>query len=72
MSKNNDAPQRLERALQQTEADADASLKSLQAASRALKRLRSVVNEGNLREVRSAVAAAEQTVDALSGRLPKP
>lgn len=65
MTKNNDPPEHLERAVQHTEADADASLKSLQAASRALKRLRSVVNEGNLREVRSALAAAEQTVDVL-------
>jgi hypothetical protein len=51
--------------LQQTEADADASLKSAAAASRSLKRLRAVVHDGNLRELRSDLAAAEQTVEAL-------
>jgi hypothetical protein len=65
MSKTNDASQPLERALQQTEADADASLKGAAAATKLLKRLRSVVHDGNLRELRSALAAAEQSVQAL-------
>jgi hypothetical protein len=65
MSKTNDASQAFERALHQTEADADASLKGAMAATSSLKRLRSVVHDGNLREVRSALAAAEQTVNAL-------
>jgi hypothetical protein len=65
MCKNNDASHELEAALQRTEADADVSLKSAAAVSRSLKRLRAVVHDGNLREVRSALAAAEQSVDAL-------
>jgi hypothetical protein len=65
MTKSNDAPRSLERALQQTEAGADASLKGAAAATRSLKRLRSVVHDGNLRELRSALAAAEQSVEAL-------
>jgi len=65
MSKRIDAAPRFESAVQKTEADADASLKSAAAASRALKRLRSVVRDGNVREVRSALAAAEQAVAAL-------
>jgi hypothetical protein len=60
-----DAAHGLERALEQTEADADASLKAAAAATRSLKRLRAVVHEGNLREVRSALVAAEQSVDTL-------
>ena len=65
MSKSKDASQALEGALQQTEADADASLKGAAAATRSLKHLRSVVHDGNLREVRSALVAARQSVDAL-------
>ncbi|HEY3059588.1 MAG TPA: hypothetical protein VGL99_11490 [Chloroflexota bacterium] len=59
MRKHTDAAHELERALQQTEADADASLKTAAAASRSLKRLRAVVHDGNLREVRSALMAVE-------------
>jgi hypothetical protein len=65
MHKKTDASHGLESALQQTEADADASLKTAAAASRSLKRLRAVVHDGNLREVRSALVAAEQSVEAL-------
>jgi hypothetical protein len=65
MSKTNDATQAFEAALQQTEADADASLKGAAEATSSLKRLRSVVHDGNLREVRSALAAADQSVQAL-------
>ncbi len=46
-------------------AGADASLKAAAAATRSLKRLRSVVHDGNLRELRPALAAAEQSVEAL-------
>ena len=65
----NDAAPRLEAAVQKTEADADASLKSAAATSRTLKRLRSVVHDGNVREVRSALAAAEQAVAALQQQI---
>jgi hypothetical protein len=65
MSKSNDTRQRLEPALRQTEIDADASLKAAAAATRALKRFRSVVHEGNLREVKVALAAVQQAVGAL-------
>jgi hypothetical protein len=68
MSSSSTKPARrpsLEAALQRTEAEVDASLRSAATATRALKRLRSVVREGNLREVRSALNAAEQSVTAL-------
>ena len=65
MSKSKDASQRLEGALQQTEADADSSLRSAAATARALKRLRAVVHDGNLRELRAALSAAQQSVEAL-------
>src|SRR5579859_3563309 len=69
MSQTTLAPHRLESALQQTEADADASLMTATAASRSLKRLRAGVHDGNLREVRSALAAAEQSVHMLQQQL---
>jgi hypothetical protein len=65
MSTSNDTQRRLEPALRQTEADADASLKAAAAVSKALKRFRSVVHDGNLRELKAALAAVEQSVDAL-------
>jgi hypothetical protein len=65
MRKNNDASHELEAALLQTEADADASLRTATAATRSLKRLRAVVHDGNLREMRAALVAAEQSVEAL-------
>ncbi len=65
MSTKGDATQQLESALQQTEADADASLKSAAAASRSLKRLLAVVHDGNLREVRSTLGAVQQSIEAL-------
>jgi hypothetical protein len=65
----NDTPQRLEAALQRTEADAEASLKAAAAVTTSLKRFRSVVHEGNLREVKAALAAVEQTVEALQQRV---
>jgi hypothetical protein len=65
MSKSINASHSLEAALQQTEADADTSLKGAAAATRSLKRLRSVIRDGNLREVRSALAAAQQAVHTL-------
>jgi hypothetical protein len=65
MSKSNDTRQRLEPALRQTETDADASLKAAAAATKALKRFRSVIHDGNLREVAAALGAVQQTVDAL-------
>ena len=55
----------LEAALQHTETDADASLKAAAAVSKSLKRFRSVVRDGNLREVQAALAAVEQALDAL-------
>jgi hypothetical protein len=60
-----DSAQTLEGALQRTEADADASLRGAAAATRSLRRLRAVLHDGNLREVRSALEAVRQTVTAL-------
>jgi hypothetical protein len=58
-------PHQLETALQRTESDAEASLKAAAAVTRSLKRLRSVVHDGNLRDMPAALAAVEQSVDAL-------
>jgi hypothetical protein len=60
-----DTPQRLEAALQHTETDADASLKAAAAVTKSLKHLRSVVHDGNLREVKAALAAVDQTMGTL-------
>lgn len=56
---------RLETALQRTETDADASLKAAAAVTKALKHFRSVVHDGNLREVKAALAALDQTTATL-------
>jgi hypothetical protein len=60
-----DTPRQFEAALQRTEADADLSLKATTAVTKALKRFRSVVHDGNLRELQAALSAVEQAVDAL-------
>ncbi len=62
----NDSEQSLESALRQTETDADASLRAVAAVAKSLKRFRSVIRDGNLREVRGALAAVEQTLAALT------
>ncbi len=59
------APTSLEMALKRTEGDTDASLKAAAAVSTSLKRLRSVIHDGNLRDVPGALAAVEQTLRAL-------
>jgi hypothetical protein len=65
MTKTKNDAQHLESTLQRTEADAEASMRSAAAAARALKRLRAVVHDGNLREVKSALAAAQQSIEML-------
>lgn len=60
-----DTPQRLEVALQRTETDTEASLRAAAAVTRSLKHFRSVIHDGNLREVKAALAAVEQAVGAL-------
>ena len=65
INENNDTSEHLEAALQRTESDADASLKAAAAVTRALKRFRLVVHDGNLRELKTALVAVEQSVDAL-------
>jgi hypothetical protein len=62
-------PQPLEEALQRTEADADASLKAAAGVTKALKRFRTLVHDGNLRELKAALAAVEQSVDALEEQI---
>jgi hypothetical protein len=64
MNDNNTA-EHLEAALQQTETDADASLRAAAAVTRSLKRFRLVVHDGNLRELKAALSAVEQSVGAL-------
>jgi len=56
---------RLEAALQRTELDAAESLKAAAAVTKSLKRLRSVVHDGNLREMQASLAAVVQTMQAL-------
>ncbi len=55
----------LEPALQRTESDIDASLRAAGSATRSLRRLRAVVRDGNLRELKAALSAARETADAL-------
>lgn len=52
----------LEQALARTEADAEAALKAAAAVSTALKKLRAAARDGNLRELRPAIAAAGQAI----------
>jgi len=59
----------LERALSQTEAEADAALLAAAAATRAIKRARSAAQLGNLRELPSALVASEQAVATLQSQL---
>jgi hypothetical protein len=59
----------LEQALGQTAAEADAALLAAAAASRAIKRARSAAQLGNVRDLPSALAAAEQAVAALQAQL---
>jgi hypothetical protein len=59
------AAHRLEAALRRTESDAEASLKAAAAATKSLKHLRSVVRDGNLRELKAALVAVEQVTGAL-------
>lgn len=62
---DNDTSRHLEAALQRTETQADTSLKAAAAATRSLKRFRHVIHEGNLREVKAALSAVEQSLNAL-------
>jgi hypothetical protein len=61
----NDVGRHLEVALQQTETDADASLKALSAVTKSLKRFRQLAHDGNLRDMKAALSAVEQTTQAL-------
>jgi hypothetical protein len=60
-----DTAQHLEAALQQTNTDADTSLKAVAAVTKSLKRFRQIVHDGNLREMKAALSAVEQTTQAL-------
>jgi hypothetical protein len=62
---DSDSAHTLEGALQHIEAEVDASLKGSAAATMSLRRLRAVLHDGNLREVRAALEAARQAVNAL-------
>ena len=57
--------QNLEQALVKTEADAVATLKAADAVMSSLRKFRSAAKEGNLRELRSSIAAADRTLAAL-------
>ncbi|MBM4255198.1 MAG: hypothetical protein FJ147_04800 [Deltaproteobacteria bacterium] len=55
----------LEKALNRTEADAEAACKAATAALRAMKKIRSAAQEGNLRELRRTLETAGQTISEL-------
>jgi len=55
----------LEASLARTEADAEAVLKAAAATTKALKRFHTASHVGNLRDLRTTINAAEQTIEAL-------
>ena len=55
----------LEEALTKTDTDAEAALKAASAAIRSLKKFRAAAHTGDLRELRRAIDAAEQSITAL-------
>ena len=55
----------LERALADTESDADAALKAANGVVKALRRFHGSARNGNLRDLRPAIAASEQALAAL-------
>lgn len=55
----------LEQALAKTEADAAATLKTVESAVGCLRKLRTAARAGNLRELRSSIEAAERAMAAL-------
>ncbi|HEY8744532.1 MAG TPA: hypothetical protein VIU62_15665 [Chloroflexota bacterium] len=57
--------QSLEQALARTEADADAAFKAAHTVASALKKYRTAAHLGNLRDLRSSIASAEQALSAL-------
>lgn len=57
--------QELETALSRTEADAEATLKAANAVVTAVKRVRTAAHAGNLRDLRTTLANAEQAAAAL-------
>lgn len=59
----------LEAALEHTERDAQAVLKTATAAASAVKRFRAAAQNGNLRDLRPSIEAAEQVVSALGQQL---
>jgi hypothetical protein len=65
MSDSDTNPQPLETALRKTEADTESSLKAAAAVTRSLKRVRALLRDGNVRELSAALAAVEQTLQAL-------
>ena len=65
MSESSETAPRLESALRRTEADADASLKAAAALTRALKRFRTLLHDGNLRDLPSALTAIDDTLAAV-------
>lgn len=62
---------RLEQALSQTEADADAACKAATSALRAMKKLRGAAQAGNLRELRRTIETAGQTIADLEQQFAK-
>ncbi len=65
----NDGSLSLEQALARTEAAADATLRAAGAATKAIKQARSAAHVGNLRDLRTAMAAAEQAVAAVQAQI---
>lgn len=64
-----DGRRSLEAALAKTEADAEATLKAANVATRALKRFRTAAQVGNLRELGPSIDAAQQAINNLERQL---
>lgn len=58
-------PNGLEKALEKTETDADATLKAANSVVGSLKRFRGAIRTGSLRELRKTIETAEQAIAAL-------
>jgi hypothetical protein len=62
-----DGERSLERALADTEVDADAALKAANGVVKALRRFHGAARNGNLRDLRPAIAASERSTSRTTG-----
>jgi hypothetical protein len=64
-----DGQEGLEQALGRTEAEADAALRAVNAATKTLKQVRSAAHVGNVRDLRATLATVGQTLESLEQRV---